>query len=124
MKTLLLSLSFVFFSGLAFGQSKKNYTKQELTKMTNKSYFPADPVAVSFYECMNKNYKKDPKKFPEFMSTKEFDKKYPNKTDIEKNNIFERESLHFRAYGLLNYQSRIGTQASYPKCIKKSDIDW
>lgn len=38
MKTLLLSLSFVLFSGLAFGQSKKTYTKQELSKLYEKSY--------------------------------------------------------------------------------------
>ncbi|MDE5487311.1 hypothetical protein [Elizabethkingia meningoseptica] len=125
MKTLLLFS--VLASTLAFGQSKKSYTKQELIKLNKESYFPSVEGAgtdFDFYVCMQKNYKIDPKKYPEFMNKKEFDKKYPNTDDLQKTENYERTSLSFLAYGLSNYEYRSAIQKKYPKCIKKSSIDW
>ncbi|AQX85893.1 hypothetical protein I6H88_03130 [Elizabethkingia bruuniana] len=125
MKTFLL-LS-VLASTLAFGQSKKIYTKQQLINLNKISYFPSVEGAgtdFDFYVCMQKNYKLNPKKYPEFMSKQEFDKTFPNTDDFKKTETYERNSLSFRAYGLLNYERRSAIQQTYPKCIKKSDIDW
>ncbi|MCT3653649.1 hypothetical protein HZR02_17580 [Elizabethkingia anophelis] len=124
MKTLLLSISFVLFSGLAFGQSKKIYTKQELIKLNKASYFPEEKINIDFYLCMQKNYKIKPNDNPEFLSKKEFDKKYPNTKEEERFSIYEKNSLSYNSFAKWDYVWRLENQKQFPKCIKKSEIDW
>ncbi|MCT4157010.1 hypothetical protein HZP35_18925 [Elizabethkingia anophelis] len=132
MKTLLLSLSLVFFSGLVFSQTKR---EKELYNTFEKSAFKkywgdgdfnkkSSLHVAKFYSCLEKNYKINPYKYAEFTSVKDFEKKYPNKSDIEKNDILKENSLYYKTYGILDYQRRISSYESFPKCVKKSDVDW
>lgn len=132
MKTLLLSLSFVLFSVLAFGQSKR---ENQLYSLFNKSGFKkywgdgefdnkSAKAVAKFYSCLERNYKINPLDYPEFTPIKEFEKKNSNTNDIQKNDILKQSSLYYKAYGRLDYHGRLSIQETYPKCIKKSDIDW
>lgn len=130
MKTLLLNT--LLISGIALGQSKR---ENQLYELFNKSAFKkywgdgefdkkGSKQVVKFYACLEKNYKINPYNYPEFTSIKNFEKKHPNTNEIEKNDILKNESLYNQAYLILNYQRRIALYESFPKCIKKSDIDW
>ncbi|MDE5515147.1 hypothetical protein KRE43_05525 [Elizabethkingia meningoseptica] len=121
MKTLLFFV--VLFSGLTFAQSKKIFSKQELLKLNETSYFPKE-ANINFYLCMQKNYKVDPSKNPEFLSKKEFDKKYPNTKDTERFSVFQQNSLSYNSFAKWDYVWRLENQKQFPKCIKKSEIDW
>lgn len=81
---------------------------------------------IKFYTCMIKNYKINPKNFTEFMTNEEFKNAIKKGNFPEESETFNAEKLSFQwnAYGHLNYDARISIQKAYPKCIKKSDIDW
>lgn len=102
-------------ANLIYGEDEKN-TKPKIKK-----------EVIKFYTCMVKNYNFNPKWSSEFMTEKELQK------EIEKNQEFKKElmhtyaeflSFHWNSYARLNYEHRIGNQKEYPKCIKKSDIDY
>ncbi|WP_407503457.1 hypothetical protein, partial [Elizabethkingia miricola] len=103
--------------------SKKTYTKQELIKLNQASYFPKE-AKIDFYLCMQKNYKINPIENPEFLSKKEFDKKYPNTKEYERFSIYEKHSLSFNSFAKQDYVWRIENQKAFSKCIKKSEVEW
>lgn len=81
---------------------------------------------IKFYSCMIKNYKINPKNYTEFMTDNEFNKAIKDGYFPNESQYFnaEKMSLNWRAYAQFNYGNRIEIQKKYPKCIKKSDIDY
>lgn len=136
MKKIILICSTLVFS-LSFGQ-KNNSIEVKLLKLWNNktaNYIYGDENGTSkevknsvikFYSCMVRHYKINPKDYTEFMTDKEFKEAIKNGNFPEGGNYTNAEkfSLNWLAYAQFNYGNRIEIQKIYPKCIKKSDIDY
>ncbi|MCT3810770.1 hypothetical protein HZP70_18640 [Elizabethkingia anophelis] len=141
MKTLLLSLSLVFFSGLVFGQSKntfKNMSKAELYNLFKNSaaaknqyqHLTEKERKAQFekYFCMIKTYKADFSQDSNFLTEKQaekvFNKMFSNPGDI-KPEVPAYEFLdtiwHLQMGSYLNREQFYNTNK---KCLNKGEFIW
>ena len=98
-----------FFNSIG---AKTFYDPKDLKKIA--------PSIIKQYVCLKKNYGLRYDIEPEFLTEKEFYKKYPNEEE-------NYDPLHLSFMQSLmnkNYDYRLAVQKDFSKCIKKSEVDW
>ena len=118
----IITLSMLTFGTVIFAQklTSKDFNKELTTIIWGEEEANTmEESILDFYNCI---LKKHPKKFiknhyPEITPTKVF---YAQK---EEERSITDYSLMWNSGGG-DYQRRIAIQKYFPKCIKKSDIDW
>jgi len=78
------------------------------------------PEIIEQYVCLKKNYGLRYDTAPEFLSEKEYYKKYPDTT----NNYDPLQHSFMQRLMMSNYDYRLRAQKNLSKCISRESVDW
>lgn len=124
MKTIFILSAFLCSTTL-FAQSEKRFS--ELKEKMKISYYAQNfsEMDLDFYAkkyvCLEKKYKINPIKEKEFLTEKEFKKRYPDYLKEEDRTI-ENSSTLQEALKNMHFNPTTNKHDVFPKCIKKEDL--